>query len=216
MSINARCKGSVWLDDLALTPLDPDSPFDVAPPDPSNPIVGSWETLPSHNSLGSKLDFGSDGSFTSILGVMAGLEYAVDGSRLRTSFVDLSGKSPDYTTSIRISHDTLYRTGTDLLGKDLVMMRVHSAAPHDNTIGGVWWFADSFGAVQFVAFGQNGRGLFRLPRMSCSGTWTASGGRLTVTLNGSSAERAYSIDKGVLTVTSADGRQIQYKRQVPP
>jgi hypothetical protein len=73
---------------------------------------------------------------------------------------------------------------------------------------------------------KNGRGLFREPWSSGSGTWTDSGsGRLSVTLNRVTVERDYSIENGVLTLKYVEAkesgdvkyvsREVKYIRRAP-
>jgi hypothetical protein len=165
-------KGSVWIDDLTLTPLDPDSPFDLTRPVASIPIVGTWESATVNpDGSGAKLDFAADGSFKSTIGVMGDFSYAVSHNRLTTTYRDSSaGKSWDFTNSIRVEHDTLTQKGDNFFGRDIAMKRVGPAREGDDPIIGVWSFPDYTGALAFVAFAKNGRGLFREPWHSCSGS----------------------------------------------
>ena len=64
ISTGSGGKGSLWIDELSLTPLREESPFDVVDPVPSNPIVGSWESAAlSPDGSGASLDFAADGTF---------------------------------------------------------------------------------------------------------------------------------------------------------
>ena len=222
-------KGTVWIDDLTLTRLDPDSPFDVTSPAASIPIVGTWESgAMSADGSGARLDFAADGSYKLTIGVMADFSYAVSHNRLTTTVSDSrAAKSWDFTNSIRVEHDTLSQKGDNLFGRDIVMKRVGPAKEGDDPIIGFWSFPDYTGALAFVAFAKNGRGLFREPWSSCSGTWTDSGsGRLSVTLNRLTDERDYSIENGVLTLKLVEGKEsdrkyvsrdpVKYIRRAPP
>jgi hypothetical protein len=221
-------KGSVWMDDLTLTRLDPDSPFDLTTPVASIPIVGTWESAQVNPDMtGAKLDFAADGSFKSTIGVMLDFNYNISHNRLATMFRDaISGQTMDFTNSIRVEHDTLSQKGDNAFGRDIAMKRVGSAKEGEDPIIGSWSFPDYTGALAFVAFAKNGRGLFREPWSSCSGTWTDSGsGHLTVTLNRFTVERDYSIENGVLTLKYVEGkdggnvkhvsREVKYIRRAP-
>ncbi len=211
-------KGSVWIDDLALTPLDPDSPFDVTAPVVSVPIVGTWEAAAtSYGGRGFTLDFTADGSLSSTIGGMGKFSYSVADNRLTTTFKDPStGKSDDHTTPIRIEQDTLTQKDGNGPGNDVTMKRIRPAREGDDPIIGVWSYSVDAGTA-FVAFTKNGRGLFRLPMSSCSGTWTDSGnGHLTASINGRVSEAKYSIENGVLTIRSGQGKEVKYNRLAPP
>jgi hypothetical protein len=211
--------GTVWIDDLSLTTLDPDSPFDLTPPLASVPIVGTWESAqPSPNGIGAKLDFAADGSFSSIVGGMGDFTYSVANNRLTTKFKDAGPGAPDhYTNSIRIERDTLTQKGFNLFGNDLTMRRVGSATDGDDPVIGVWRFSDYTGGTAFLVFTRTGEGRIRLPMSACSGTWTDSGkGHLAMTINGQLAARDYRIENGVLTLMNVDGNEIKYNRMAPP
>jgi hypothetical protein len=213
-------KGSVWIDDLALTPLDPDSPFDVTAPLASLPIVGTWESAAaSRGGIGAKLDFAADGSFTSTIGVMETFSYTVADSRLTTTVKNPStGSSDELTTLIRIDHNTLTQKDGNGPGNNVTMKRVRPAKEGDDPIIGLWSFSNDKGATAFVAFTKNGQGLFRLPMSSCAGTWTDSGrGHLTASINGQvPTEWDYSIENGVLTMRNGQGSEIKYNRRARP
>ena len=212
-------KGSVWIDDLSLTPLDPESPFDLTPPLASVPIVGTWESAqPPRGGIGAKLDFAADGSFSSTVGGMGDFTYSVANNRLTTNFKDVGGGMPDhYTNPIRIERDTLRQKGLNLLGNDLTMKRVGPGSAGDDPIIGVWRFPDYRGGTAFLAFTRTGQGRLRVPIHACSGTWTDSGnGHLAMNINGQLAERDYRIENGVLTLRNGDGSEIKYNRMAPP
>ncbi|HMF88550.1 MAG TPA: hypothetical protein VK575_10780 [Gemmatimonadaceae bacterium] len=206
-------KGSVWIDDLSLTQLDPDSPFAFTQPSASAPIVGTWESAPTpEDPTGAKLDIGADGSFTSTNGIMATFAYSIDKDQMRTDFRDPGDpKNYKFTTSFRIENDSFVQKGVNLFGQDVTMKKV-SAKPGGPPISGVWSYADYTEATAYVAFGDDGRGFFRVPLGECSGTWKDSGGHLIVALNGQIAERDYSIDKDVLTLVYP-GPDMKYNRR---
>jgi hypothetical protein len=211
-------RGSVWIDDLTLNPIEPDSPFEVITPIASNPVVGTWESaVKSSRGTGGKLDFAADGSFRSTIGAMTDFSYAVSNNRLTTTFKDSSeGKSWDFTTSVHVGPDTLAQKGDNLFGRDVVMKRIGSVRKGEDPIIGVWSYSDYTGAVAFVAFEKNGRGEFRLPWSSCAGKWTDSGnGQLIVTLNRVTAGGDYAIENGVLVLKYDQGREIKYIRRAP-
>ena len=205
-------KGSVWIDDLSLAPLDPDSPFAFVEPTASTPIVGTWETVFPGEPSGAKLDFGADGSFASTNGIMATFAYSIDKDQMRTDFGEPGDpRNYKFTTSFRIDNDTFVQKGVNMFGKDITMKKV-SAKPGGPPISGVWSYADYTEATAYVVFGDNGRGFFRVPLGECSGTWRVSGDHLTVALNGQIAERDYSIEKDVLTLLYP-AHDIKYNRR---
>ncbi|GAC1413082.1 MAG: hypothetical protein NVSMB53_10410 [Gemmatimonadaceae bacterium] len=210
-------RGSVWIDDLALTPLKPDSPFDLTVPVASIPIVGSWESAATTNGAGVKLDFAPDGSLRSTVGVMGDFTYTLGDNLLRTSFKEVGPDKSDYTNPIRVERDAFTQTGTNLFGTDVTMRRVGPVTEASDPIFGFWSYSDDTAGIASVAFLKNGRGLFRRPISSCSGTWTDSGaGHLAVSMNGQvPMEWDYSIDNAVLTTRDAHGREAKYNRRTP-
>ena len=208
-------KGSVWIDDLALVPLDPDSPFAATPRLPSNPIVGTWESaVVGGNALGTRLDFAADGTFTSTHGVMATFAYSVANDRL-----SMHGVSPpdsiDYTVAFRIQDDNFHQTGENLLGRDINMKRVGAPRKKGWPILGVWSLRDFGGATAFVDFEENGKGYFRMPMRTCTGTWADSGGHLLVVQNRYSIDGDYSIADDVLIINDS-GHELKYNRRIAP
>jgi len=206
-------KGSVWIDDLLLTRLDPDSPFAFTEPSASAPIVGTWESAASAgDATGAKLDFSPDGSFRSTIGVMAPFAYSVTDDRMYADFGEPGDpKSYKFTTSFHIENDRFVQKGVNMLGENVNMKKI-SVKAGGPAISGVWTFADFTEATAYVAFGENGRGFFRVPLQECSGTWKDSDGHLIVALNGQIAERDYSIDKDVLTLVYP-GHDMKYNRR---
>ncbi len=207
-------KGSVWIDDLTLTTLDPDSPFAPTEPVASLPIVGTWESAVIGGDMtGAKLDFGADGSFKTRIGVMATFAYSITGDRMFTDFTDPGDpKSHKFTTSFRIENDTFVQKGENMFGRDVQMKRVGPAVPGAPAISGVWTFADYTEATAFVAFGEHGRGYFRVPLQECSGTWKDTGGHIVILMNGQLAERDYAIDKDTLVLKYPD-HDFKYNRR---
>lgn len=207
-------KGSVWIDDLSLIPLDLDSPFAVTEPVASAPIVGTWESaVLEGDGTGAKLDFAADGSFSSTVGVMATFRYSIANDRMSTEFGDARDpRTYRFTNSFRIENDTLIQKGENLFGRDIRMTRIGSVKGSGAPISGVWSYVDYTGATAYAAFDENGRGFFRIPLQECSGSWTASTGHLTVNLNGQIAEREYSIENDVLTLRYP-GKDIKYNRR---
>lgn len=213
-------KGSFWIDDLTLTSLDPDSPFDVTTPVASLPIVGTWEsTVLADGQLGPTLNFASDGSLTATYGAMQPFRYSVADNRLTTTFTDPhTGKTSANVIAIRIQHDTLFQKDGNGPGRDAALKRLRPAKDGDDPIFGVWTFSDDTQATGFVDFGRNGRGAFGLPLNSCSGVWTNSGdGSVSVSINGQPAQRwNYSVENNFLTMRHGDGTEIMYNRLIPP
>lgn len=227
-------KGSVWIDDLALTPLDLDSPFDLIAPIASAPIVGTWELAKTSNEgIATRLDFAADGSYTVTGREVVDFAYAVANNRLTTNFKDpTNGESVDFTTSIRIEQDTLTQRGENLLfGKDVSMKRVRPAIKGNDPIVGFWSYPDYTGVPVFVEFAKNGRGLFQLPIGSCSGTWTDAGGghltvslcilrivprKMTCSLAQGRIQWDYFIEEGVLTLRNPQGIEAKFNRHASP
>jgi len=207
-------KGSVWIDDLSLTTLDLDSPFAATEPVASVPIVGSWESAAiGGDASGAKLDFGADGSLKTTIGIMATFAYSIANDRMDADFSEPSDpKSYKFTTSFRVENDTFVQKGENMFGRDVRMKRVGSARAGGPAISGVWAYPDYTEATAYVAFGENGRGFFRIPLQECSGTWKDSGGHLIVALNGQIAERDYSIENDVLTLRYPD-HDLKYNRR---
>lgn len=207
-------KGSVWLDDLTLTPLDLESPFAATAPVAATPLVGTWESaVPNPDGSGAKLDIGSDGSFRSVVGVMASFRYDVDNDKLTTDFGGPNEvKGYRFVNRFSISNDVLKQSGDNLLGRDLNMKRVGVAKGGVASILGVWAAADFTGSNEFVAFEDNGKAELRVPVQYCGGTWKEAAGHLSIMMNGQPAERDYSIANDTLTLRS-DGRQIKYVRR---
>ena len=180
----------------------------------SEPVVGTWESAAiSGDATGAKLDFAPDGSFRSTIGVMATFAYSITDDRMVADFGEPGDpKSYKFTTSFRIENDTFVQRGENMFGKDVRMKRVGSVRAGAPAISGVWAFPDYTEATAYVAFGENGRGFFRIPLQECSGTWKDSGGHLIVALNGQIAERDYSIEKDVLTLRYPD-HDLKYNRR---
>jgi hypothetical protein len=115
--------------------------------------------------------------------------------------------------SYRIRNDTLFQSGVNLLGPNIIMKRVGAAKKNAAPMLGVWSFVDFTGTLAFVDFDENGKGYFRMPMRSCSGTWTEpSAGRVAIMLNGQLNERDYSIENDTLTVKGS-GLDVKYKRR---
>lgn len=204
-------KGSVWIDDLSLAALDPESPFAATAPVASTPLVGTWESALSRGEVqGAKIDFAADGSFLSTLGIMGTFGYTVTKDRF-SMHVEDARQSFDNTVSFRIQNDSLLLTGENMLGKDVIMKRV-GASNTPAQILGLWSFVDYTGATAFVDLEENGKGYLRMPMRTCSGTWTASGGHFTVVMNGQATEREYSVADDVLTIKSP-GHDAKYNRR---
>jgi hypothetical protein len=212
-------KGSVWIDDLSLSPLDQDSPFDLIAPVVPVPLVGSWESPEDSNrGVGVTHDFASDGSLTLTFGASRFFDYSVVGNLLTTTLrKPLSGKNEIHVTQIRFDHEDLIEHDANGPGNDLTMKRVGTMKEAANPIVGIWKYLDYTGATEFVAFTSNGKGMLRLPMSSCSGTWTeVGGGYLTVSINGQAPTQCgYSIDKDVLTVRNGNDPGIRYYRRIP-
>ena len=211
LSTGSGGKGSVWIDDLSMTPLDQDSPFDFVEPVASAPLVGTWESaLPGGNGSGATLHFAADGSFASTIGTMGSFDYRFAKDRLTYTFTPINtGRPEEHTIPIRIHRDTLVQPGLSMLGRDVRLRRVRPATASDDVIAGEWQDVE---LPEFVYFGENGKALVRFPMKSCSGTWTAANGRVAVDLNGEIAEREYSIDNDVLTLRSS-GTDLKYNRR---
>jgi hypothetical protein len=211
ISTGSGGKGSVWIDDLSLTPLRQDSPFDVVDALASNPIVGTWESaVPNPDASGARLDFAADGSFASTIGIMGNFDYRFgkDGLTYRMT-PRYTGRPEEHTIPVRIHRDTLVQPGLSLLGRDVTMKRFRPATAGDDVIAGEW---EDVVYPEFVYFGENGKALFRAPMRSCSGTWTATHGHVAIDMNGEVAERDYSIDNDVLTLRYS-GNEIKYNRR---
>lgn len=206
-------KGSVWIDDLTLTPLDVESPFAFTPPAASSALVGSWESaVKNPGSSGAKLDFEQGGTFSSIVGVMAPFAYSIDKDRLTTDFsdsVETAGRI--FTTSFRIRKDSLLQQGDNLLGRNVVMTRVGSRSG-DSRIRGVWTFTDDAGVTGFVDFEEDGKAELRIPGRVCTGKWESNANRVTIMMNGELSTREYSIDNDVLTLRYM-GNEFRYNRR---
>jgi hypothetical protein len=226
-------KGSVWIDDLALAPLDLDSPFDRIAPVASTPIVGTWENAePFSGVMGVKLDFLADGSYNLMEGAMLEFDYKVSNDQLMATHRDpTTGKSDSFTTPIHIEQDTLVQRGDNFFGKDVSMKRIRPARDGDDPIVGVWSYRDSAGLTAFVSFAKDGRGMFRVPMGFSPGTWTESGKghltsttynlrivphMLTCTVGQDSARWDYSIDHGVLAFRNSEGTSGTLIRRAPP
>lgn len=211
-------KGSIWIDDLTITALDPDSPFDAIAPVASMPLVGTWESAAvSDVGTTSTLDFAADGSAAATIGRSMNFAYRVADGRLTTTVKDpRSGKSEVHTGLVHIEHDSLTQREENGPGSDVPMKRVRPAKAGDDPILGAWSYLDDSGATAFVDFGSNGQGRFRLPMRSCSGKWTTSGAHLTVSLSGQVlTEWDYSIKNGVLTTKDVQGGEAKYNRRTP-
>ena len=211
ISTGSGGKGSLWIDELSLTPLREESPFDVVDPVASNPIVGSWESAAlSPDGSGASLDFAADGTFASTFGIMGSFDYTFAKDRLTYKITPINtGKPEEHTIPIRIHRDTLVQAGMSVIGKDVTMKRLRPATASDDVIVGEW---EAIDAPEFVAFGENGKARLRLPMRSCSGTWTAANGHVAVNLNGEIAGRDYSIENDVMTVRDS-GREFRYNRR---
>ena len=227
-------KGSVWIDDLALTPLDLDSPFNVIDPVASATIVGTWELAQTSNEgIATKLDFAADGAYTVTGRGLVDFTYAVGSGRLTTNFKDpTTGESVNFTNSIRLEQDTLTQRGNNLLfGNDISMKRVRAAIKGDDPILGLWSYPDYTGVSVFVEFAKNGRGQFQLPMGSCSGTWTDAGGghltvsrcilrivprKMTCSLAQGLIQWDYSIEGAVLTLKNPQGIEAKFNRRASP
>jgi hypothetical protein len=207
-------KGSVWIDDLSLTALDPDSPFAATAPVASTPIVGTWESADKQpDASGLKADFGADGSFRSIIGIMATFNYTAPNGRLTVDFGDPRAKFDNTTVSYRIENGTYVQNGVNLLGSNITMKQVGPGTTDGAPILGVWSFVDYTGVTAFVDFDEKGNGYLRIPMRMCSGKWSESrSGHLAIMLNGQLNERDYSIDNDVLTL-KAPGGDIKYNRR---
>jgi hypothetical protein len=225
-------RGSLWLDDLALISIDPESPFDVIPPVASIPIVGTWESVATPDGgVPFTLDYAMDGSYTLRGGPTADFSYSVADNRLTTTVKDLNtGESRQIITAIRIDHDTLIQKDGNGPGNDVTMTRVRPVKDSNNSILGIWSFSEDNGATAFVAFSKNGLGTFRLPMSSCSGTWTNAGSgqltegncmlwlvpnRRTCTIGQVPTRMEYSIENGVLTIKNDRGNEAKYNRRAP-
>jgi hypothetical protein len=210
-------KGSIWIDDLSLVAIDPDSPFDIGAPSIGTPIVGTWEsTSMQDGGVGATLDFAAGGAFSMTFGAKAAFTYSLSDSRLTTTFKDpQTGQNNVHTTPISIQHDSLIQKEDN--GTEVTMKRVRPAETSDESILGVWSYPDHTGITGFVDFAQNGQGVLRLPRSSCSGTWSVSNGtRLTASINGQApAQWDYSIENAVLTMKNAQGVELKYNRRNP-
>ena len=207
-------KGSVWIDDLTLTPLDLESPFAFTARVASNPLVGTWETAVSNpDGSGAKLDFESEGTFKSMLGFMLPFKYSVARDSLITEFDDSpNAQSHVFTTQFTIRDGSLAQKGENLLGRDVVMKRV-GASRGGPSIRGVWTFNDYMGATAFVAFDEDGKAELRIPTRTCSASWReAAPGHLVVSINGETREADFSIENDVLVIKSA-GAELSYNRR---
>jgi len=193
-------KGSVWIDDLTLTPLDVESPFAFTAPVASSALVGTWESaVKNPDGSGAKLDFEPGGTFSSIVGVMAPFKYGIDKDRLTTDFSDsVDTRVQVFTTPFSIRNDSLVQKGDNLLGHNVVMKRV-GASSGESPIRGVWTFSDYTGATAFVDFEENGKAELRIPGRVCSGTWESNPDRVAIMINGERSARDYSIENDVLT-----------------
>jgi hypothetical protein len=210
-------KGSIWIDDLSLVAIDPDSPFDIRAPSIGAPIVGTWEsTTMQDGGVGATLDFAPDGAFSMTFGAKTAFAYSVSDGRLITTFKNpQTGQNDVHTTPISIQHDSLIQKEES--GTQVTMKRLRPAPSSDESIVGVWSYRDNTGITGFVDFAQNGQGVLRLPMSSCSGTWSVSNGtRLTASLNGQPpAQWDYSIENAVLTMKNAQGVELKYNRRNP-
>jgi len=222
-------KGSLWLDDLALTSIEQESPFDVTATVASVPLVGTWESVATPNGgVPTTLDFAPDGSYVLRGGLTGDFSYTIEENRLTTTVKDPNtGESRDQTTAIRIDHDTLVQKDGNGPGNDLTMKRVRSAKDSNNPVIGLWSYIVN-DATAFVAFTKQGRGAFRLPMSSCTGTWkdSASGqltvtncmlwlvpNKLTCTTGQVLTKWEYSIQHGVLTIKNERGNEAKYTRR---
>jgi hypothetical protein len=214
ISTDSGGKGSVWFDDLTLTPLELESPFAVTEAVAASPLVGTWELVrPDPGGSNAKLDFGADGSFRTIVGTLAPFRYSVAGDKLNTDFGAPKGvEGYRFVNRFRISDDTFTQTGDNLLGRDLVMKRVGAARTGLPPILGVWTVVDFTGSMVFVAFHADGDAELRMPVQSCSGRWKDDAGHLSIVLNGELAERDYSIANDTLTLRYGDS-QMKYSRR---
>jgi hypothetical protein len=210
-------KGSLWFDDLSISPLTPDSPFDVTPPIAAIPLIGTWgSAATSSRGIGGTLDFATDGWVNTTIAATGAFTYSIADNRLTTVFHDMGGDTRRvHTAPIRVEHDILIEADDSLSGKGVTMARIRSAKPGDDPILGFWGYTDATGAANFVAFAKDGRGLLRVPVSSCSGTWTDSGtGQVTLTVNGQGPKVwNYSIENNVLTLKNDQGIELKYNRR---
>lgn len=203
--------GSIWIDDLRISPREQESPFSVIEPVDSAPIVGTWESQgQGFQPSGATLTFGADGSFGSVIGLMGDFDYRFAKNQLTFGFTPIrTGSREEQTLPIRIQHDTLFQPGLSLLGRNVTLKRLHPANANDDVIAGEW--ADVEGP-EFVAFGQTGKAQFRLVTRSCSGSWSAANNHLVIKMNGETTHRDYSVENDVLTV-HYPGRDVKYNRR---
>ncbi len=208
-------KGSIWIDDLSLLAIDPDSPFDISTPGSGAPIVGTWESTSMQNGgVGATLDFAPDGAFSMTFGAKTAFAYSVSNGRLTTTFKNpQTGQNEVHTTPISIQHDSLIQKEDN--GAQVTMKRVRPARSIDDSIAGVWSYVDNTGVTGFVDFAQNALGVLRLPMSACTGTWSVSNGtRLMASINGQApVQWNYSIENAVLTLKNAQGAELKYNRR---
>ena len=201
-------KGSIWIDDLALVPLAPESPFTIVDASRTNPLIGTWESAVVSGGDGVKLDFGPDSSFHTTGGLMDPFTYELVGNRVRWEWENhLSNRRFAGTVSAR--GDSLVIKSDDT-SEEFRAARVGPAM--GSGINGVWVFRDGPQEFGFVRFGADGQGEFRTPLRECVGTWTAANGRITADLNGERREIDFTVSGDVLTLRSPAG-EIKYKRR---
>jgi hypothetical protein len=215
VSTGSGGKGSVWIDDLSLAALRRESPFDAIERAASNPLVGTWESDMPNGGVGAKLDFAADGSFASTIALMGSFDYKRTKDHLIYT-LNTNGRPEDHTIPTRIHRDTLFQTGSiekgrSLIGRDVTMKRSRPASAGDDVIAGDWEDVDY---PEYVRFDETGKAEYRAVTKSCSGTWTAANGQLTIDMNGEISKRDYSIENDVLTVRSPV-RVLSFNRRLP-
>lgn len=176
-------------------------------------IVGKWESVArSSGGIGNTLEFHSDTTVSLTPGAMVDFTYHLDGTRLVMSLTDPgTGQVSDNTVEVRITSDSMIQRDPKS-GQEIRFVPLKTAEADTLSIVGTWSFKHYTGVTAFQVFTADGDMHLRVPFRTDDGTYVLSGDSLTINIKGQDSWHVrYVIGENMLTLSSPDGTQAQYK-----
>lgn len=177
-------------------------------------ILGKWESVArSSGGIGNTLEFHSDTTVSLTPGAMVDFTYHLDGTRLVMSLTDPgTGQVSDNTVDVYFGSDSMIQRDP-ISGQETRFVQLKAVKADTLPIVGTWSFKHHTGATAFQIFTADGDMHLRVQFRTDDGTYVLSGDSLTINIKGQDPwQVGYALGENMLTLSSADGTQVQYKR----
>jgi hypothetical protein len=176
-------------------------------PPTTKDLVGFWETRKtSMGGIGGALDLRADGSASSLITVLVGFTYELEGDRLRLRWENDPPEKVPNAIPVRFEENAFIQIATD--GTEMRRTRVGSPTPGASPIVGVWSYAHYTGSQAFERYGADGTMRLRLPMRGTRGCYSINKDRLVLELERQKEKRhRFVVEGDELRLTTAGEKE---------